>query len=866
MRFTSRVPGVACPFTCLLAGAIALVFLAGLSLRPVKAVPASTAGSIPLTIRRVSATLPAQSKAALFTGIPFPPATCRDPRQLELLDAAGDPAPCQVSVLSRYADGSVRVALLGCLVQSLPAGGVLNAQVRYGTGYGRELSAPLTYFRNPDYLALCPPRWYGESGVFNLPFLASADNQLFPAFESRMRERWTVTSDPPSLLDPDYRGYYDHLHALYATLLRDGGPASSVRRIADEVHTYRDLEILHTGPYRGQYHAGNRLSHSTTLLFDTIRRQYPLGLLEDYYLTGDPRSLEVALEIGETLVTDAYRDVDRFTAMERQPGFEIMGLCALYEHDPSQRRYLDAARYLAEVEMDHQDAMAKKYPNQGGIAGLTGGFIQDYNDRWYDSTESQAKAAGSPWMTGLLAEGLIHLYWITGDPRVKESLLRSCEWLATAGFVAKTDRRNNTGYDGFWYVATDPKNTTVYPALNPMCFQLLGFGYQATPDPVAAERYRSIGLKAVAANSWGRSLKEFNQAMHSAAQGLYLLQAGRSSIPLTLGESGLARDGVAPKAPCGIAAVPANGQVSLTWQPSDASRDPDVAGYLVYRGTAATGPYSLLTGAPVAGTRFTDSTLSKGATYWYRLTAVDYAGNVSAPTEPFCAKAESATGRVSGVVVAGGSGLSGVIVHVGGQSAVTDSLGAFTVTGIPAGAQPVAALKSGYTFAGPDTASAGATGIDFTATNAWIFRDAFSDGWAATTVRARFASKVEAPVAEEFHSVSATFTGANGYLQFSGPGIPLAGKRYVKLLVHGGTAGWQRLTVQGLVNGRALSGKPLLRNFTVTGTPGDPVANQWTEYCVPLEALGATEGTLTGLRVGVATKQKIVYLDAIRIE
>jgi fibronectin type 3 domain-containing protein len=52
-----------------------------------------------------------------------------------------------------------------------------------------------------------------------------------------------------------------------------------------------------------------------------------------------------------------------------------------------------------------------------------------------------------------------------------------------------------------------------------------------------------------------------------------------------------------------------------------------VAGYNVYRGTSAGGPYaSKLTTSPVTSTQFTDSGLQSGLTYYYVVTAVDANG------------------------------------------------------------------------------------------------------------------------------------------------------------------------------------------------------------------------------------------------
>ncbi|MBI3321452.1 MAG: hypothetical protein HYZ91_04200, partial [Candidatus Omnitrophica bacterium] len=500
---------------------MALILTSCLTAQP----EAATQGAVSLTIKSLSATT--QTDAPVFTGIPFPPGLLQDERQLDLRINTL-PMPRQIQVLSRYPDGSLRVVLIGFRV-TLAAGQTLTAEVRYGADAGVSLTPEMSWTRNLNVLALLPARWYGDSTVFGLRFLASQDNTLLPAFETELRKQFTVTSDPPRDLNPDNRNYYDHAHALYMTLLRSGGPDSTLQRIREEVVQYRENEILHAGPYRGQYSAGVNATNTSPMQVATIRRMFIQGLLEDYYVSGDARSLAVATEMGEALLADAYLQSDRFTSTERTGGFMLMELCAMYEATLNPR-YLEAARSVATVVMNHQDAMAVKYPNQGGVSGQTGGFIQDLNGRWADPEESTVSGAGSPFMSTLLASGLMRLYWLTGDARLYNSLLRVCDWLADAAFASAADSRNPEHADTFWYIATDPAVTITTPSLNPMFLQMLGFAHQATSDA----KYLSIAKRILAVNDWGNHIKEFNQGLLNSGQGLYLLQGSPGAAQLTL--------------------------------------------------------------------------------------------------------------------------------------------------------------------------------------------------------------------------------------------------------------------------------------------------------------------------------------------
>lgn len=93
---------------------------------------------------------------------------------------------------------------------------------------------------------------------------------------------------------------------------------------------------------------------------------------------------------------------------------------------------------------------------------------------------------------------------------------------------------------------------------------------------------------------------------------------------------GFPQDTTSPDAASGLAATPADTSVGLSWT---ASPDADVAGYNVYRSTS---PNVSTSGTPVNDpdlvgvTSFTDTGLTNGIPYYYRVVAVDTADNVSA--------------------------------------------------------------------------------------------------------------------------------------------------------------------------------------------------------------------------------------------
>ncbi len=91
-------------------------------------------------------------------------------------------------------------------------------------------------------------------------------------------------------------------------------------------------------------------------------------------------------------------------------------------------------------------------------------------------------------------------------------------------------------------------------------------------------------------------------------------------------------DAFPPSAPANVTGASAAGLVSLFFP---ANPEPDVSGYIIYRGEAGTDAAPVkLTPTPIQRTTFQDRTGVGGQTYRYVVTAVDVFGNESAPSRP----------------------------------------------------------------------------------------------------------------------------------------------------------------------------------------------------------------------------------------
>lgn len=129
-----------------------------------------------------------------------------------------------------------------------------------------------------------------------------------------------------------------------------------------------------------------------------------------------------------------------------------------------------------------------------------------------------------------------------------------------------------------------------------------------TPTPIAAT---DLGVPV----EFGREVCVIVQAL--AANGAVTLEGGRSQ-PACLTPV----DTYPPRAPTGLQAVQEGAVVAVLWTAVTA---PDLAGYIVLRGTGAGDDLRPLMRAPIAETTYRDTTAQAGTTYVYAVYAQDSA-------------------------------------------------------------------------------------------------------------------------------------------------------------------------------------------------------------------------------------------------
>jgi len=138
---------------------------------------------------------------------------------------------------------------------------------------------------------------------------------------------------------------------------------------------------------------------------------------------------------------------------------------------------------------------------------------------------------------------------------------------------------------------------------------------------VAGTQYQDKNFK------FGESYRYVVRSVSLGTEGAQVESLNSNSISVS------PRDTFPPSAPASITVAAAPGRLSIFFP---ANPEADIAGYNIYRSTEPDLPmdkWNKLNPALLTRTTFQDEKVESGKRYYYYLTAVDQAGNVSAPSE-----------------------------------------------------------------------------------------------------------------------------------------------------------------------------------------------------------------------------------------
>ncbi len=436
----------------------------------------------------------------ISTGVPFALGQLQSEKNIVFVDDQNKEIPVAVKVLARWPqDNSIRSVLV---------------QFRYKIpNIYQYVTMKWGVPRSTQDLLIVEPVWDYPEGYLLLPstWLCSSDvigeqvrmgKSDYPEYDRRIESSFESMRDRPWTGDLIQDGYYSTPHVFYQIFVRSGELKHFLAARKELVY-YRDGQLIQEGPERGR-----------STIDGKSRYIYVDAVVDDYLLTGDPRSLTMAGFMAEYLKTNfspdkAYyrRDQKNFFT-ERDIAFPFLGIITYYELT-GEKEYLDIARQY----MDNLYKTQLEWPSRGG-------FI--HNLYAHDPEEGcrQDEYGGSPFMTGLIFEPIIKYHRLTGDEKAADSIFRALDWLINEGLVS-------TG-DSFKYLTCDQYvNASDDPDVNLLVVHGFGYGYRISG-------YQNENYLAVGNRVFERGIKEanfpsrkhFNQNYRSSGHFLAYIQHG----------------------------------------------------------------------------------------------------------------------------------------------------------------------------------------------------------------------------------------------------------------------------------------------------------------------------------------------------
>ncbi len=260
--------------------------------------------------------------------------------------------------------------------------------------------------------------------------------------------------------------YYDSITTTYQLYARTGDIKylTNARRWA--LHHRRD-QIYLSGPDVG---------HGRCSDISKTRYTFPQGLVQDYFMFGDQESRNVSgLIVDNFYMTHGASNYylapgARGWFTEREAGFALIGIMAHYEATGN-LAYLNRVR-------DRVASLHRMQVDNGRRA-----WVHNLYD--HDPSEgcSASDFGSSPWMSGLLLEGIVKYHQVSADPVARESILMAVDDLR-ARYLATG---SNAG-ESFVYLGCSAY-TDGTPDLDNLIAPAFGYAYKLT----GLNDYRTLG-------------------------------------------------------------------------------------------------------------------------------------------------------------------------------------------------------------------------------------------------------------------------------------------------------------------------------------------------------------------------------------
>ena len=430
----------------------------------------------------------------------------KDVRQFKFVDESGKDIPIAVKVLARWPlDNSIRSVLVQF---KYPIENIYKyATMEWGqprtTG---DLPIVEPSWELPQGYIILPAEWLCQSEVIGEQ--VPLGQKLLPAYDQKLEAVY------PKMRDKGWTGninddhFYDTPHVFYQVYVRSGETADFVAA-RKELLNYRDTRVVLEGKDRGRARRTPKPYYV-----------YMQAMADDYLLTGDPRSLEVAGYMDEYLMRfdpgKAFypKGADYFWT-ERNAGFELLGLVTYYGLTGDKKT-------LARVKQ-HVDNLYKtqmEWPSRGG-------YIHNLYAHDPEEGANPGEFGGSPFMTGLLLEGMIKYHRLTGDDEAADSIFRAVDWLKNEGIASNGKAVKYTTAEK--YLDSDGA-----PDLNLSVVHAFGYAYKIGGCQDKDDLKTGLALlKKGVSSAYMGNRKHFNQDFRSSGHFLgYVNDCVGEGVPL----------------------------------------------------------------------------------------------------------------------------------------------------------------------------------------------------------------------------------------------------------------------------------------------------------------------------------------------
>ncbi len=443
-------------------------------------------------------TSPHKDAILVSSGVPFAQGQLQSEQDFALFDTQKNEIPIAATVLARWSlDNSIRSLLVQFSLEVEHK--YKPAFIRWGTPRStQDLLPTKVAWGVPEGIVLLPAEWLCLTHVTGEQ--VPVGKHPFPAYDEKMAANFQRLKDVAWTGDVVKDSYYDTVHVFYQIYARTGDAECFTAARRETLH-YREGIIME---------GSNKGRHSQQ---EKARYIYVQGMVDDYLFTGDPKSLEVAGYMAEYLKnsfkpSQAFfpRNGEHFWT-EREAAFPFIGVLTYYELT-GKKEYLEYAKEI----MHNLYRTQNEWPERGG-------FIHNLYSHDPEEGAERDEYGGSPFMTGLLLEGIVKYHELTGSTIAKDSIFRALDWLM----------RECVADDGKSFVYTTCRKNAGegHPDLDLLIAHAFGYGYRISG--YARTDYLDVGTKVFeegTTNGYVGDRKHFNQDYRSSGHFLaYIARA-----------------------------------------------------------------------------------------------------------------------------------------------------------------------------------------------------------------------------------------------------------------------------------------------------------------------------------------------------